>query len=61
MKANRYQVRETESKEVIDPLVTLKDAKNCIAEYKKQDRKYKTFIPDFYEIYDFQNDKIITV
>jgi len=58
MKANRYQVRETESKEVIDPLVTLKDAKFCIAEYKKQDRKYKTFIPDFYEIFNLTTQKV---
>jgi hypothetical protein len=58
MKTNRYQVRESQSKEVIDPLVTLKDAKNCIAEYKKQDRKYKNYIPDFYEIFNLTTEKV---
>ena len=54
-----YFTRNRESGDLIDYFETLPEAERAIEIYEKQDKKDGTFKPNFYEIYDIENQEII--
>lgn len=55
----RYWTRDREAGNKIEEFATLKEAREAIEKYEKEDKKDGTFTENFYEIYDSQNEEII--
>jgi hypothetical protein len=52
----RYQVRCSESGDIIEDCETLEQAELVIDEYERQDRTEGIYSHGFYEIYDIENE-----
>jgi hypothetical protein len=56
---NRFQTRSSESGDVIDEFNSLEVAQQAVESYEEEDRKEGNYTPNFYEVYDFENKKIV--
>ena len=54
-------VRDRISGTFIDEFETKQEARGAIREYEKEDKENEVFEEDFYEIYDPENNEIITL
>lgn len=58
MEIERYMIRSRSGWE-IDSCGTLKDALGVIENFETEDTYEGTYTPDFYEVYDMVNEKIV--
>ena len=54
-----FWTRDREAGNFIDEFATVMEARNAIRKYEQQDRRDGYYEPNFYEIYDAINGKIV--
>lgn len=56
-----YTIRDREAGNVIDIHTDIDKAIRCLTDYESQDKRDNTYCPDFYEIFDNNNEQVIEI